>query len=88
MNILDGTVVIISVFEIIYTKSAGDNIDLAGFATIRMFRTFRVFRIARLLRGLESMQTILSVISRSYKSFIYITLLMTVFIFIFSLLGM
>lgn len=88
MNLLDGGVVIISIFEIIYTSMAAGNMDLKAFSTIRMFRTFRVFRIARLLRGLESMQTIIGVIARSYQSFIYITLLMTVFIFIFSLLGM
>jgi len=88
MNYLDGSVVLISIFELIYTASAAGDMDLAAFATVRMFRTFRVFRIARLLRSLESMQTILGVIGRSYKSFIYITLLMFVFIFIFSLLGM
>ena len=88
MNLLDGTVVIISIFEIIYVAMSAGNMDLAAFATIRMFRTFRVFRIARLLRGMESMKTIIDVIARSYESFIYITLLMGVFIFIFSLLGM
>lgn len=55
MNLLDGSVVIISIFEIIYTKASAGNMDLKAFSTIRMFRTFRVFRIARLLRGLESM---------------------------------
>lgn len=88
MNWLDGTVVLISVFELIYTEAIGGSADLKAFSTVRMFRTFRVFRIARLLRALESMQTIMGVISRSYKSFIYITLLMFVFIFIFALLGM
>lgn len=34
------------------------------------------------------MQVIIGVMVRSYKSFIYITLLMFLFIFIFSLLGM
>ena len=34
------------------------------------------------------MQTIIGVMVRSYKSFIYITMLMFLFIFIFSLLGM
>jgi hypothetical protein len=87
MNYLDGFVVLISIFEIIYTASS-DGANMSTFATIRVFRTFRVFRIARLLRALQSMQTILGVIGRSYKSFIYITLLMCVFIFIFSLLGM
>jgi len=52
-----------------------------------MLRTFRVFRIARLLRALESMQTIIRVMVKSYKSFIYITILMFLFIYIFSLLG-
>jgi hypothetical protein len=88
LNYLDGTVVLISVFESIFTASADGATDLKSFAMIKIFRTFRVFRIARLLRSLESMQTILGVITRSYKSFIYITLLMFVFIFIFSLLGM
>ena len=53
-----------------------------------MLRTFRVFRIARLLKALESIQTIMGVIVRSYKSFIYITMLMFLFILIFTLLGM
>ena len=47
-----------------------------------------MFRIARLLRALESMQTIIQVMVKSYKSFIYITSLMFLFIYIFSLLGM
>lgn len=88
LNYLDGFVVLISIFELIYTALAGQGGGASTFSTIRVFRTFRVFRIARLLRALESMQTILGVIARSYKSFIYITLLMCVFIFIFSLLGM
>lgn len=53
-----------------------------------MLRTFRVFRVVRLLRTLKSMQTIVGVMARSYSSFIYITALMFLFIFIFTLLGM
>jgi hypothetical protein len=53
-----------------------------------MIRSFRVLRISRLLRSMQSIQTIFSVISRSYKSFVYITALMFLFIFIYSLLGM
>ena len=53
-----------------------------------MLRTFRVFRVVRLLRTLKSMQTIIGVMARSYSSFIYITALMFLFIFIFTLLGM
>lgn len=88
MNYLDGGVVILSVVEMIAERIVeGEELGLGAFKTIRMLRTFRVFRIARLLRALKSMQTILGVMVRSYKSFIYITMLMFLFIFIFSLLG-
>jgi hypothetical protein len=89
MNYLDGSVVMLSIIEMTAeTILSGENLGLSSFKTIRMLRTFRVFRIARLLKALESMKTIMDVIMRSYKSFIYITLLMFLFIFIFSLLGM
>ena len=57
MNWLDGGVVLISIFELVYTSMVGGDgqNNMRAFATVRMFRTFRVFRIARLLRALESM---------------------------------
>lgn len=91
MNWLDGGVVILSIIEMIaeaVLSGQGGGLGLSAFKTVRMLRTFRVFRIARLLRALQSMQIILGVMLRSYKSFIYITMLMFLFIFIFSLLGM
>ena len=42
----------------------------------------------RVLRALKSMQMIVSVMAKSYMSFIYITMLMFLFIYIFALLGM
>jgi hypothetical protein len=88
MNYLDGGVVLLSLFELAATElMQGDGTGLSAFKTVRMLRTFRVFRIARLLRALESMQTIIHVMVKSYKSFIYITLLMFLFIYIFALLG-
>lgn len=91
MNYLDGTVVLLSILELVLNSVLANEdggLGLDAFKTIRMLRTFRVFRIARLLRALKSMQTIIGVMMRSYKSFIYITLLMFLFIFIFALLGM
>jgi hypothetical protein len=89
MNWLDGGIVMISIFEMVSPiLMPGGSQNLSGLKTIRMLRTFRVFRVVRLLRSLKSMQTILSVMQRSYKSFIYITALMFLFIFIFTLLGM
>ena len=88
MNYLDGGVVLLSLFELAAESlMQGDGTGLSAFKTVRMLRTFRVFRIARLLRALESMQTIIHVMVKSYKSFIYITLLMFLFIYIFALLG-
>lgn len=42
----------------------------------------------RVLRALKSMQMIVSVMAKSYMSFIYITALMFLFIYIFALLCM
>jgi hypothetical protein len=88
MNWLDGGVVSISIVELLMTAVSGGGGDLSAFRTVRVFRTFRVLRVARLLRALKSMKVIIAVISRSASSFVYITLLMFVFIFIYTLLGM
>lgn len=57
MNLLDGSVVLMSIFEIIYSKIVqnGSSSNLKTFKTLRLIRTFRVFRVARLLRALKSM---------------------------------
>jgi hypothetical protein len=88
MNWLDGGVVSLSILELLLTAVSGGGGDLSAFRTVRVFRTFRVLRVARLLRALKSMKVIIAVITRSASSFIYITLLMFVFIFIYTLLGM
>lgn len=89
MNWLDGGVVMLSVVEIVLAGVfAQEGGGLTAFKTIRVFRTFRVLRVARLLRALHSMQVIIAVIQRSAGSFLYITMLLFVFIFIFTLLGM
>ena len=89
MNYIDGSVVLLSIIEMVIDlilSGEGDG-NLQQFKALRILRAFRVFRIARLLRALESMQTIIQVMVKSYKSFIYITILMFLFIYIFSLLG-
>jgi hypothetical protein len=40
------------------------------------------------MRALKSMQVIIGVVMSSYKSFMYITILMILFIFIMALLGL
>jgi hypothetical protein len=88
MNWLDGSVVMLSVIELLMAAFAsGEGGNLSAFRTVRVFRTFRVLRVARLLRALRSMKTILQVIAVSASSFFYITMLLFVFIFIYTLLG-
>lgn len=88
LNWLDGTIVLLSMIEIVLAGILGDGGGLATFKVFRVFRTFRVLRVARLLRGLHSMKVIIGVIQRSISSFAYITMLLFVFVFIFTLLGM
>ena len=55
---------------------------------MKVFRTLRVLRVARLLKQLKSMKQILDVIAKSASSFFFITMLLFVFVFIYTLLGM
>jgi len=86
MNYLDGGVVFLSVFEM--TIMSGGGGAMSAFRTVRIFRTFRVLRVARLLRGMQSMQVIIGVLVKSMSSFVYLAILLLLFCFIYSLLGM
>ena len=85
MNIFDGFIVIISLVEII--ALGGGNKAVSAFRTVRIFRTFRVLRVTKLLRALEFMKVIIGVVSESMQSFFYIAVLLLLFIFIYTLLG-
>ncbi|CAI2364628.1 unnamed protein product [Moneuplotes crassus] len=86
MNYVDGAVVILSIVELAFLSNSGGS--LSAFRTVRIFRTFRVLRVARLLRSMQSMQVIIGVIGRSMSSFVYLAILLLLFIFIYSLMGM
>jgi hypothetical protein len=86
MNYLDGSVVILSIVELAFLSNSGGS--LSAFRAVRIFRTFRVLRVARLLKSMQSMQVIIGVIGRSISSFVYLALLLLLFIFIYSLMGM
>ena len=80
----------LSIVELVITATGqkGGGGNLQAFRTVRVFRTFRVLRVTRLLRGLESMVLIINVIMKSFSSFMYITILLFTFVFIYALLGM
>lgn len=79
MNCFDGTIVIISLVELLFFSSGGS--ALGAFRSVRIFRTFRVLRVTKLLKSLAFMKVIIGVVSRSMQSFIYIALLLFLFIF-------
>lgn len=59
MNFMDGTIVLLSLVEMIFMSGGG---ALSALRAVRIFRVFRVLRVARLLRGLKSMLQIINVI--------------------------
>jgi hypothetical protein len=59
LNYMDGTIVILSLVELIFLSGKG---ALKALRSVRIIRAFRVLRVARLLRGLKSMMNIIAVI--------------------------
>lgn len=88
MNWLDGGIVLLSIFEMVLTAIVGGSGNTGPFKIVKLMRTLRILRIIRILRSLSSMQVILGVFVRSASSFAYITMLLFVFLFIYTLLGM
>ena len=89
MNLLDGGVVLLSIVEIVMAAAGGGGGggNLQAFRTVRVFRTFRVLRVTRVLRALKSMAMVIDVMNKAMTDFLLITMLMFVFIFIYTLLG-
>ena len=84
MNCFDAIIVIISFVEIIL----GGNSTFSAFRSVRIFRAFRVLRVTKLIRSLQFMKIIIKVIAKTLDSCIYIALLLLLFSFIYSLIGM
>ena len=84
-NIFDAVIVGFSLFEL--GMGRGSSLISAARA-IRAFRAIRVLRVARLLRTLRFMKVIMEVVTNAVEQFAYIALLLTLFIIVFSLIGM
>lgn len=76
----------LSVIELAFLS--GGSKAISAFRAIRIFRTFRVLRVTRLLRGLAFMGKIIAVLSMSFVKCVWVAVLLFLFIFIYSLLGM
>lgn len=78
MNIFDGVVSCMSLLELTIDSQT----------SVSFIKVFRVLRVTRLLRSITFMRMIVKIITRALKSFIYIALLLLLFMFIYTLLGM
>jgi hypothetical protein len=54
LNIFDGIIVMLSIFEMTIINGSGSK-AVSAFRAVRIFRTFRVLRVTRLLRSLAFM---------------------------------
>ena len=67
MNCFDGTLVILSMFEIVLSNNWDgthkSKSAFGAFRSVRIFRTFRVLRVIKLIRSLKFMKIIINVIS-------------------------
>ncbi|KAA0155090.1 hypothetical protein FNF31_06158 [Cafeteria roenbergensis] len=77
-NRFDGIIVIVSVVDLFVGGDGG----------IAAFRTVRIARVLKIAKYLDSMRMIAEVVRQSLESFSYIALLLLLFCFIYSVLGM
>eukprot|EP00062_Callorhinchus_milii_P024831 gi/632985161/ref/XP_007909522.1/ PREDICTED: voltage-dependent T-type calcium channel subunit alpha-1H-like [Callorhinchus milii] len=77
-NIFDGIIVIISVWEIIGQNDGG----------LSVLRTFRLLRVLKLVRFLPALRRQLVVLMKTMDNVATFCMLLMLFIFIFSILGM
>uniref|UniRef100_A0A8C2SYA5 Calcium voltage-gated channel subunit alpha1 H n=1 Tax=Coturnix japonica TaxID=93934 RepID=A0A8C2SYA5_COTJA len=77
-NIFDGIIVVISVWEIIGQSDGG----------LSVLRTFRLLRVLKLVRFMPALQRQLVVLMKTMDNVATFCMLLMLFIFIFSILGM
>ena len=92
MNLFDAVIVILSIIELtinsMASESGSSGSALSAFRVLRVFRMFRVLRVTRLLRSMKFMKVIVAVIVETAEQYAYIAVILLLFIFIYTLLGM
>lgn len=83
-NIFDLFIVTLSLVEIALQTNSQ---VLSAIKVIRVLRTVRVLRASRILRNLKFMRTLIRIFQITFEQFIYTTLLLLLFLSIFSLIG-
>ena len=85
-NIFDGTVVLISVFEMLMAAIVDGGMGSGG--AVSSLRAVRLLRVFKLARSWTSFRDLLAKMIDTAKDINYFALLMFIFMFIFTLLGM
>ena len=81
-NVLDGITVLVSILEV---SSGGES---SGLSSLRALRLLRILRSMKLLKQFKELARLMSMVLRGFIALKDFMLLMTLFIFIFALLGM
>lgn len=84
-NLFDGLLVIISSVDITLEELTGGS---TGISIITIFRTFRLLRIFKLASKSESLILLIEAIKDTLLDVAYFSLLLALFIFVSSLVGM
>ena len=79
-NIFDGIIVAISLVELGISDGSG--------GAVSAMRAFRLFRIVKLARSWESLKLLLDSIAHTIAAIGNFTILLGLFIYVYSLLGM
>ena len=89
-NILDGTIVSLSILEIIITLifANTDGANVSGFRILRMLRMLRVLRVMRLMKQWKGLYKIITTFIRAAPQLTNLVFLIILTMFMFSLLGM
>eukprot|EP00750_Incisomonas_marina_P023877 INCI5064.11.p1 GENE.INCI5064.11~~INCI5064.11.p1 ORF type:complete len:1600 (-),score=279.45 INCI5064.11:3730-8529(-) len=91
-NVFDAIVAVISVVDIVFsTASTTGNAAVLGdskqASAWMVLRTLRLFRILKLARAWTQLRTLLAVVARTLSEVAWYLVLLTLFMFIFALLG-
>lgn len=84
-NIFDGIIVILSTVEVVLANSG---VGSSGGNAISAFRAVRLLRLFKLAKSWKSLRKLLTTIQATIKDISYASILLLLFIFIYTLIGM
>jgi voltage-gated sodium channel len=86
-NLFDFSIVIISFLPYILTHGQDDTHAFTALRIIRLVRAVRVFRVFRVITHIKQLQIIVETLIKSIPSLIYVIILLGIFFYIYSVIG-